>query len=138
MIRLQNITKMKKLLLSMSMLLWMCSLGAIAQSRINLELYTLPNHGYQNLINDPSPSMEFATPIGVNFGLGLSYNIKKNWQLVLQSWAASLPFRYTLNPENSGSTFLYVPQSNNAGFAFGNYSLGLRKTWEVGENELYV
>lgn len=122
----------------MSMLLWMCSFHANAQSRINLELYTVPNRGYQNLLNDPSPSMDFTTPIGVNFGLGLSYNINKNWQFVLQSWAASLPFRYTLSPENSGSTFLYVPQRNNAGFAFGNYSLGLRKTWDVGENELYV
>lgn len=122
----------------MSMLFWMCSFHANAQSKINFELYTVPNQGYQNFLNDPSPSMEFATPIGLNFGLGLSYNINKNWQLVLQSWAASLPFRYTLHPENSGSSFLYVPQRNNAGFAFGNYSLGLRKTWEVGENELYV
>jgi hypothetical protein len=129
---------MKKLLFSISMLLWISSFDAIAQSRINLELYTVPNQGYQNFLNDPSPSMEFATPIGLNFGLGLSYNIHKDWQLVLQSWAASLPFRYTLNPENSGSTFLYVPQRYNAGFAFGNYSLGLRKSWELGENELYV
>ncbi|MCL6260303.1 hypothetical protein M3O96_14470 [Aquiflexum sp. TKW24L] len=129
---------MKKLLLSMSLLLWMCPFHANAQSRINLELYTVPNQGYQNFLNDPLPSMDFTTPIGVNFGLGLSYNINKNWQFVLQSWAASSPFGYTLNPENSGSSFLYVPQRNNAGFAFRNYSLGFRKTWEVGENEFYV
>jgi hypothetical protein len=138
MIRLQKNSNMKKLLYSISLLMWMYSFDLHAQSRINLELYTVPNQGYQSLLNDQSPSLEFATPLGLNWGLGLSYHINKDWQLVLQSWAASLPFRYTLNPENSGSTFLYVPQRNNAGFAFGNYSLGLRKTWALGENDLYV
>lgn len=122
----------------MILLLWTGSFNAIAQSRINLELYLVPQHGYQSVLNDPSPSLEFATPLGLNLGLGLSYNINKEWQLVLQSWQVSSPFRFTLHPENSGSTILTGPQRINSGFSYNNFSLGIRKTWEMGEHALYI
>ncbi len=122
----------------MSMLLWMCSFQANAQSRINLEMYLVPQQHHQSLFNDPSPSMDFATRTGLNLGLGLSYNINRDLQLVLQSWHASSPFRFTQHAENSGSTFLSGPQRNNSGFSYSNFSLGLRKTWGMGEHALYV
>ena len=92
MIRSQKIAKMDKLLLSMILLLLTCSIHAIAQSRINLEMYFVPQQHHQSLLNDPSPSYDFATRTGLNLGLGLSYNINSDWQMVLQSWHASSPF----------------------------------------------
>lgn len=122
----------------MSMLLWMCSFQANAQSRINLEMYLVPQQHHQSLLNNPSPSMDFVTRTGLNLGLGLSYNINRDWQLVLQSWHVSSPFRFTQHPEHSGFAFIPGPQRINWGFSYSNFSLGLRRTWEMGENDLYA
>ncbi|MGY6741589.1 MAG: hypothetical protein ACXIUQ_02560 [Cecembia sp.] len=86
---------MYKLLLSMILLLLTCSISAIAQSRINLEMYFVPQRHHQSLINDPSPSFDFFTRTGLNSGLGLSYNMSRDWQMVLQSWHVSSPFQFT-------------------------------------------
>lgn len=129
---------MKKLLCSLSLLIWVCSFEAYAQSRINLEMYLAPQRHHQSLLNDPSPSFDFATRTGLNLGLGLSYNMNKDWQLVLQSWHVSSPFRFTQHPEHSGSAFIPGPQRINLGFSYSNFSLGLRRTWEMGENDLYA
>lgn len=138
MIRSQKMAKMDKLLLSMILLLLTCSINAIAQSRINLEMYFLPQQHHQSLLNDPSPSYDFATRTGLNLGLGLSYNINSDWQLVLQSWHASSPFWFTRHPEHFSSTNLSEPQRINWGFTYSNFSLGLRRTWEMGEHAFYV
>lgn len=129
---------MKNLRLSIGVLLWICSSQAIAQSRINLEMYLVPQRHHQSLLDDPSPSLDFATRTGLNLGLGLSYNINKDWQMVLQSWHVSSPFSSTQHPEHSGSSFLSGPQRLNWGFQYSNFSLGLRKSWEMAGHALYV
>ncbi|EOZ96718.1 hypothetical protein A33Q_2028 [Indibacter alkaliphilus LW1] len=129
---------MKKLLSSISLLVLVCSFEAHAQSRINLEMYFVPQRHHQSLLNDPSPSFDFATRTGLNLGLGLSYNISNDWQMVLQSWHVSSPLRFTQHPEHSGSAFIPGPQRIDWGFSYSNFSLGLRRIWEMGEYALYV
>lgn len=129
---------MKKLLCSLSLLIWVCSFEAYAQSRFNLEMYFVPQRHHQSLLNDPSPSFDFATRTGLNLGLGLSYNINSDWQMVLQSWHVSSPFRFTQHPDHSVSSSLSEPQRINSRFSYSNFSLGLRRTWGMGEHTLYV
>ncbi len=115
----------------------MCSSHSYAQSRIKLELTTGPHQGYQKFLHDPSPSMDLTTPIGSHFGIGLLYRIREDWQMALHSQSFGLPFRYTLHPETSRHTLYPHSRRLSFNYSFRNVGLGVRKTWERGDQAFY-
>lgn len=113
--------------------------NVFSQSRFQLELGTGPLYSYQSLLNDPNPSMDFSTPIGMHFGLGFLYRIQKDWQIVLQSEFSTAPYRYTVYPE----FFPQTPPPSEAWTindydAVGHYRLGVRKVWRKEKYDWYL
>ncbi|MGY6520391.1 MAG: hypothetical protein ACXIUD_01590 [Mongoliitalea sp.] len=107
-----------------------------AQSGLKLELYTGPQYGYQQLVNDSRPSVEFQPKLANHLGLGLLYTIKPDWQLAIQSEFTGLAYGYTFYPN-----FPSVEDSRRLtarGGQLWNHRLGLRKTWEKGDHAFFV
>lgn len=104
--------------------------NVLSQSRFQLELGTGPLYSYQSLLNDPNPSMDFSTPIGMHFGLGFLYRIQKDWQIVLQSEFSTTPYRYTIHPEYFAQNQPEADRRVGGYGSLGHYRVGARKAWE--------
>ncbi|UJP64923.1 hypothetical protein [Mongoliitalea daihaiensis] len=107
-----------------------------AQSDVKLELYTGPQMGYQQLLNDSRPSLNFKPKVANHLGLGLLYSVKPDWQLIVQSEFTGLAYRYTAYPNFpsvEGAT-----RFTARGGQLWNHRLGVRKTWEKGAHALYM
>ncbi|GHB34442.1 hypothetical protein GCM10008106_14730 [Mongoliitalea lutea] len=107
-----------------------------AQSALKLELYTGPQLGYQQLVNDSRPSIEFQPKLANHLGLGILYSIRSDWQLAIQSEFTGIAYGYTFYPN-----FPSVDDSRRftaRGGQLWNHRLGLRKSWEKGDHALYM
>jgi hypothetical protein len=109
-----------------------------SQSKFQLEMGTGPLYSYQSLSNDPNPSMDFSTPIGMHFGLGFLYRIQKDWQILLQSEFSTTPYRYTINPEYFTQNRPEGPRRVGGYGSLGHYRVGVRKVWEKGDYAWYI
>lgn len=107
-----------------------------AQSRLKLEMYTGPQYGYQKLLNDTRPSIDFQTNVANHLGLGFLYGVNSDWQLVVQSEFTGLAYSYNFYPN--------FPDVGDArrfqvrGGQLWNHRIGLRKTWEKGNYAFFV
>lgn len=127
---------MKNLSLYFALLFCLFFFDTYGQSRIKLEMYTGPQYGYQKLLNDPEPSLDFNGLVANHIGLGILYGIGNDWQLSLQSELTGIAFNYT--------GFIDFPEErvyrnfDVRGGNLWNHRLGLRKNWEKGNHAFFV
>lgn len=121
--------------LLMGILLCLGLSNGYTQSRIKLELYTGPQYSYQKLLNDPEPSLNFRGAAANHLGIGLLYRIGENWQVSLQSEMSIANFAYDLYPNYPQTLQHFRSQGYDS---FGNYRMGLRRTWERGNHAIFI
>ncbi|MBC6366632.1 hypothetical protein [Algoriphagus sp. AK58] len=100
-----------------------------AQSRLKMELYGGPQLMYQRSTD------QIGNPINYHLGINMLYGITNDLQLVLQAESARANFNYDWYPN--------FPNTNPALKAFyfdsfGNFRLGLRKSWEKGTKAFFI
>jgi hypothetical protein len=100
-----------------------------AQSRIKLEFYGGPHLMYQNSEN------EFQNKLNYHLGIAGLVTVKDGLQVVLQAESARANFQYDFYPNfpslNSALSARYYD-------SFGNYRIGLRKSWEKGSKSFFI
>lgn len=111
--------------------LFFCAYGLNlqAQSRLKMELYGGPQLMYQRS-TDP-----IRNPANYHLGINWLFGLKDDFQLVLQAESARSNFNYNWYPN--------FPSTNPAVKAFyydtfGNFRLGLRKSWEKGSKAFFI
>ncbi len=116
---------------TLGVILFLCAFGLElnAQSRLKMELVGGPQLMYQRSA-DP-----IRNPLNYHLGVNWLYGIKDDFQLVLQAESARANFNYDWYPN--------FPNTNPAFKAFyydsfGNFRLGLRKSWQKGSKAFFV
>jgi len=111
--------------------LFLCAVGLDlhAQSRLKMELYGGPQLMYQRSTD------QIRNPPNYHLGINWLYGIKDDFQLVLQAESARANFNYNWYPNFPSSSpaikaFYYD--------SFGNFRIGLRKSWEKGNKAFFI
>ncbi|PZV85476.1 hypothetical protein CLV31_103268 [Algoriphagus aquaeductus] len=100
-----------------------------AQSRLKMELYGGPQLMYQRSAD------QVRNPPNYHLGINWLYGVKEDFQVVLQAESTRANFNYDWYP-----TFPSTNPSYKAFYydSFGNFRLGLRKSWEKGSKAFFI
>lgn len=130
-----NLTKSSlTLLIALGCLLGF-SIDSIGQSRFKLELYGGPHYSYQQGLTKLGQSPNINVPLDYHLGINFLYGIKDDLQLTFQAEMTRANFNFDYFPQYPSLTPSYQGQMFDT---FGNYRLGLRKTWEQGKRAFFV
>lgn len=126
--------------LSSSLLLVVASIfgfanQSIAQSKLKMELYGGPHYSYQQTLAKVGQPLNMTVPIDYHLGINFLYRISDNLQLTFQSEMTRASFKFDYFP--AYPTLIPSYQGKRID-SFGNYRLGLRRTWEQGKHAFYV
>lgn len=108
---------------------------SIAQSKFKLELYGGPQYSYQQSSTAVGQPHNIAVPLDYQVGINFLFGIKNDLQLTFQSEMTRVNFNFDYYPQYPSLT----PSNKVSRLdTFGNYRLGLRKTWEQGKRAFFV
>lgn len=108
---------------------------SIAQSKLKLELYGGPQYSYQQSLTDAGQPLNIAVPLDYQLGVNFLHRLGEDLQLTFQLEMTSVNFNFDYYPQYPSLTPSYQGKMFDT---FGNYRLGLRKTWEQGKRAFFV
>jgi hypothetical protein len=115
--------------------LFFFSADSLGQSKIKMELYGGPQFSYQKTETLQGPQLNTTSKLDYHLGINFLFGIRDDLQLSFQSEILRPNFRFDYYPNYPSLTTSY--QVNRID-GFGNYRLGIRKTWEQGKHAFYV
>lgn len=111
------------------------SVDSMGQSKFKMELYGGPHYSYQQGLTKIGQSPNISVPLDYHLGINFLYGIKDNLQLTFQSEMTRATFNFDYFPAYPSLSPSYQGQRFDT---FGNYRLGVRKTWEQGKHAFFV
>lgn len=111
------------------------SIESVGQSKFKMELYGGPHYSYQQGLTKIGQSPNIRVPLDYHLGINFLYGIKDNLQLTFQSEMTRATFNFDYFPAYPSLSPSYQGQRFDT---FGNYRLGVRKTWEQGKRAFFV
>ena len=111
------------------------SFDSLAQSKLKMELYGGPQYSYQKSVTRLGQELNTKSQLDYHLGINFLFGLRDDLQLSFQSETVRPNFSFDYFPAYPSLTPNYQAKRIDA---FGNYRLGIRKTWEQGNHAFYV
>lgn len=111
------------------------NIDSLAQSKLKMELYGGPQYSYQKSVTRLGQELNTKSQLDYHLGINFLFGLRDDLQLSFQSETVRPNFSFDYYPAYPSLTPNYQAKRIDA---FGNYRLGIRKTWEQGKHAFYV